>query len=451
MMQLRFPDDFVFGAATSSYQIEGAWNEDGKGESIWDRFAHTPGKIEDGTTGDIACDHVHRWQEDIGLMADLGLDAYRFSVSWPRVLPNGTGQVSDAGLAFYDRMVDGLLEAGIRPFLTLYHWDLPQALQERGGWTDRRIVDAFCEYADVVSRRLGDRVKDWITLNEPFVSAIIGHWEGRHAPGHRNEEEMLATTHHLLLAHGRSVPVIRANVPDGQIGITNVHHPFHAASDSEYDRLTVEEYDGLLNRTFLDPLVGRGYPSVVPYNRATLDSFIQPGDLDAMTAPLDFLGVNYYTRRIERHPRVPASENLPQTVFPRDEHTEMGWEVYPEGLFEIMERLHRDYAFPQYFITENGAAYPDSVDESGAVQDPKRVAYYQSHLAQTARIVKSGIPLRGYFAWSLLDNFEWSFGFSRRFGIVYVDFETQQRIPKASYQWYRTLIAERAIELDSSD
>jgi beta-glucosidase len=443
--EIRFPRKFLFGAATSSYQIEGAWDEDGKGESIWDRFTHTPGTIEDGSTGDVACDHVHRYGEDIELMSTLGLDAYRFSIAWSRVLPGGTGPVSEAGVAFYDRLVDALLEAGILPFVTLYHWDLPQALQDRGGWTSRETVDAFCEYAEVMARRLGDRVKDWTTLNEPVVSAVIGHFEGRHAPGHQDQREMLAATHHLLLAHGRTVPIVRDLVPDARVGIVNVHHPVHPASESEHDRLAAAQIDGALNRTFLDPLVGRGYPDVVPYDRAILESFVRDGDMDSIAAPLDFLGVNYYTRRIERSTAVADAENAPRTVFERPAPTAMGWEVYPEGLFEALEWLDNDYGFPAYYITENGAAYPDVVDERGWVQDDDRVSYLRHHLAQVGRILDAGIPLRGYFAWSLMDNFEWSYGYTKRFGLVYVDFETGERTPKDSFHWYRELIERRVL------
>ena len=446
MTERRFPEAFVFGAATSSYQIEGAWDEGDKGESIWDRFVHTPGTIEDGTTGDVACDHLHRWREDVELMADLGLDAYRFSISWPRVLPRGVGAVNEAGLDFYERLVDGLLERGIRPFVTLYHWDLPQALQDRGGWPARETVDAFCKYVGILARRLGDRVKDWITLNEPFVSAAVGHSEGRHAPGHRSEEEALAATHHLLLAHGRSVPILRDASPDANVGITHVLCPFHAASDSDHDVLAARQLDGALNRTFLAPILGRGYPSVVPYDRSVLESFVRNGDLDRIAAPLDFLGVNYYTRSVMRSDTVAESDNAPRKVRPGDEVTDMGWEVYPEGLFEVFDMLRREYPFPAYHVTENGAAYPDAVDNEGEVHDPDRVSYLRRHFAQAARVVDAGIPLRGYFVWSLLDNFEWSFGLKKRFGLIYVDFENGERIPKESYHWYKRVIARRAID-----
>jgi beta-glucosidase len=445
MTNSKLPKGFVLGAATSSYQIEGAWSEDGKGESIWDRFVHTPGTIEDGTTGDVACDHVHRMHEDVDLMADLGLDAYRFSISWPRVLPTGIGTVSEAGLAFYDRLVDALLEKGIEPFPTLYHWDLPQALQDVGGWAARTTVDAFSEYAEIVSRRLGDRVKHWITLNEPFVSATIGHLEGRHAPGHRSEREALAATHHLLLAHGRSVPILREHVQGGLIGITLVLGVAHAASDSEQDAIAAAMFDAALNRTYLDPLSARGYPAEVPYDRAVLDSFVRADDLEQIAAPIDFLGVNYYTRHVARSDTVPEEENAPRLVTVGKEKTDMGWEVYPEGLFEVFDRLSRDYDFPAYYVTENGAAYPDVVDADGLVRDGERISYLRRHLQQAARIVEARIPLRGYFAWSLMDNFEWSYGLKKRFGLIYVDFETGRRIPKASFAWYKETIARRAV------
>ena len=442
MNRARVPEGFLFGAATSAYQIEGAWNENDKGESIWDRFAHTPGAIEDATTGNVACDHVHRLDEDLGLIAALGLDAYRFSVSWPRVLPSGRGSISSAGLAFYDRLVDGLLARGIRPFLTLYHWDLPQALQDAGGWTVRETADAFSEFADVVTRQLGDRVKDWITLNEPFVSAIVGHWEGRHAPGHRSENETIAAIHHLLLAHGRSVPIIRANVSEASVGITNVHQPVYPASSSVFDRRAAQGFDALLNRAFLDPLVGRGYPKSLPFDRALLEARIRPGDLDVIAAPLDFLGVNYYTRRVVRDQQASEDANAPRTVFEGNERTEMDWEVYPEGLFEVFDRLHREYAFPRYYLTENGAAYPDRLVD-GRVRDDDRVSYLDRHLWQVGRVVRAGIPLHGFFVWSLLDNFEWAHGYTKRFGLVYVDFESGKRIRKSSYCWYRSFIARR--------
>ncbi len=444
MSERRFPDGFLFGAATSAYQIEGAWNEGGKEESIWDRFVHAPGTIEDGTTGDVACDHVHRFREDVDLMAHLGLLAYRFSISWPRVLSAGSARKNPAGIAFYDRLIDALLEKGIEPLPTLYHWDLPQVLQDRGGWLARETVDRFCEYAQVAARALGDRVRHWITLNEPHISAFVGHLEGRHAPGHRSEEEALATVHHLLLAHGRTVAVLRDEAPETSVGIALNLYPIHPASERDEDRRAVARLDGLFNRTFLDPLSGRGYPHEVPYDRGLLASFVRPGDLQEIATPLDFLGVNYYAPQVAR--AASASGSRP-TVRPNAEKTQMGWEVYPEGLYELLDRLHREYRFPSLLVTENGAAYADRIAPDGSVEDRARIAYLKGHLVQCLRALEQGIPLDGYFVWSLLDNFEWSYGFSRRFGLIHVDFETQARTPKASFEWYRETIAKRGASL----
>ncbi|MGD2178959.1 MAG: GH1 family beta-glucosidase [Anaerolineae bacterium] len=440
-LKTTFPQGFTWGTATSSYQIEGAWDEDGKGESIWDRFSHTPGRIENGDTGDVACDHYHRWREDVALMQDIGLQAYRFSMAWPRLLPEGRGSVSQAGLDFYDRLVDGLLEAGIEPFVTLYHWDLPQVLQDQGGWPARPTAEAFVEYADLASRTLGDRVTHWMTLNEPFVSAIIGYLEGRHAPGHSDLDEALAAAHHLLLAHGQAVPVIRRTSPGAQVGIVLNLHPQIPASSSAADRAAAWRADGVVNRWFLDPLAARGYPADIVEHYGRPMDFVQAGDLEAIATPLDFLGVNYYTRGIARSSVVPEAENEPRTIFPRAEHTEMGWEVYPEGLYQILGRVHFDYRFPSFFVTESGAAYPDQIGADGQVDDPSRVAYMQSHFAQAARAIAAGVPLRGYFVWSLMDNFEWAHGYSKRFGLIYVDFPTQRRILKTSAHWYRHHIA----------
>jgi beta-glucosidase len=440
-----FPKDFVWGAATASYQIEGAWDEDGKGESIWDRFSHTPGKVQNGDTGDVACDHYHRWGEDLALMKEIGLHAYRFSVAWPRILPAGRGWVNQAGLDFYSRLVDGLLEAGIEPYLTLYHWDLPQALQDQGGWPARTVVEAFCEYAYAVSRALGDRVRYWTTLNEPYVSAFVGYHEGRHAPGHSNLHEALAASHHLLLAHGQAMPVIRANVSEAIVGITLNYGPQAPASPSAVDRDAANWKDGNINRWFLDPLVGRGYPADMVKGFGDPLEFVQPGDLETISTPVDFLGVNYYTRGIIRSTAVSEEQNAPRSVFPNDEHTEMGWEVYPDGLFQTLGRLHFAYGFPAIYITENGAAYKDQVGPDGQLEDPARLRYIQRHLEKVGQAIAIGVPVRGYFAWSLLDNFEWAFGYSKRFGLIYVDYATQQRIPKASARWYGQVIRENAI------
>ena len=441
-----FPDDFTWGAATAAYQIEGAWNEDGKGESIWDRFAHTPGKTRNGETGDVACDHYHRWPQDVALMKAMGLKAYRFSIGWARVLPNGHGEVNRAGLDFYDRLVDALLEAKIEPFATLYHWDLPQRLQDQGGWPARTVCAAFSEYAQLISRSLGDRVKHWMTLNEPHVSAFVGYLEGQQAPGHTRLEEALAASHHLLLAHGQAVPILRTDSPGSQVGIALDYRPQTPASPSAADRAAAWHEGGIINRWFLDPISGRGYPEDMRRAFGVEMSFVQPGDLEAIAAPLDFLGLNYYFRNIARSSLLPESENAARTAVPNGEHTEMGWEVYPEGMYEMLGNLHFGYDFPAFYITENGAAYPDEVGPDGQVDDPRRILYIRRHLQKTLAAIRIGVPVRGYFVWSLMDNFEWTQGTSKRFGLVHVDFQTQQRTLKASANWYENVIRENAID-----
>jgi beta-glucosidase len=439
--KVPFPSDFLWGAATSAYQIEGAWDEDGKGESIWDRFSHTPGTIAHGDTGDVACDHYHRWRQDVDLMKKLGLKGYRFSIAWPRVLPEGRGRANDAGLDFYSELVDALFEASIQPFVTLYHWDLPQALQDEGGWPARPTAEAFVEYADLVTRRLGDRVKNWMTLNEPFVSAFVGYLEARHAPGHSDLGEALAAAHHLLLAHGWAVPVVRDNVPGAQVGIALNVSGQVPASPSFADRAAAWQRDGVVNRWFLDPLSGRGYPADIVAQHGHPMDFVLPGDVEAIAVPLDLLGVNYYSRTIVRSTEVAEAENSPRTVIASPNRTEMGWEVYPEGLYNILARLHFDYRFPALYVTENGAAYADEVSTDGSVHDPERAAYLGQHFRAAARAVAAGVPLKGYFVWSLLDNFEWGHGYSKRFGLVYVDYPTQRRVLKDSALWYSQIIA----------
>ena len=435
-----FPSDFVWGAATAAYQIEGAWNEGGTGESIWDRFSHTPERIANGDTGDVACDHYHRWREDVALMKELGLRAYRFSISWPRLLPDGRGRANSTGLDFYSRLVDALLAAGIQPFATLYHWDLPQALQDQGGWPARSTAEAFVQYADLASHWLGDRVKHWMTLNEPYVSAFIGYLEGRHAPGHSDIDEALAAAHHLLLAHGWTVPVLRRNGPGAQVGIALNLTTTVPASPSVADRAADRLKDGIINRWFLDPIAARGYPDDVVQHYERPMPFVQAGDLEAVAAPIDFLGANYYFRTIVRSSVIPESENEPRTLFPNAERTEMGWEVYPEGFYEMLARLHHGYRFPAIYVTENGAAYPDEIGPDGRVDDPKRIAYLKGHLKAMTQALAAQVPMRGYFVWSLMDNFEWAHGYSKRFGIVYTDYRTQRRIPKASARWYRSVM-----------
>ena len=445
MTEKLFPQDFAWGAATASYQIEGAWNEDGRGESIWDRFSHTPGKVQDGDTGDVACDHYHRWESDLQLVKDMGLGVYRFSIAWPRVLPEGCGRVNEAGLDFYNRIVDRLLEYNIEPYVTLYHWDLPQALQDLGGWPARLSADAFVEFADVVTRSLGDRVKNWITINEPWVSAFVGYRDGRHAPGHTDVGEALAAAHHLLLAHGLAVPVIRRNSPNANVGIVLNLTPQVPASPSVADRDAANWVDGYINRFFLDPLVGRGYPQDIVDGFGDAMAFILPGDMQTISVPIDFIGVNYYTRNIVRSEKIAENENAPRTVFRVGENTEMDWEVYPEGLYKILGRLYFDYDFPAIHITENGAAFVDHVGEDGEVDDPSRVSYYEQHLEQVHRAIEAGVPVKGYFAWSLMDNFEWGFGYSKRFGMIHIDYQTQKRTLKSSAKWYRKAAQRNAI------
>ena len=453
-----YPPEFVWGAATAAYQIEGAWNEDGKGESIWDRFSHTPGMVLNGDTGDVACDHYHRWAGDVALMKELGLNAYRFSVAWTRILPNGSGEINQAGIDFYSRLVDALLDAEIVPYATLYHWDLPQAVQDRGGWPDRGSVDEFVEYAGVFCRALGDRVHHWITLNEPKVSAFVGYFQGRHAPGIMDLDAAIAASHHLLLAHGRSVGVIREISPGARVGITLDLIPQVPASRSQADQAATDRTDAQINRWFLDPLAGRGYPQDGVEAFGTKMDFVQSGDLDLIAAPIDFLGVNYYKRDIVRSSEVNEEENQSPTVSRGDETTDMDWEVYPQGLFEVLERVHTEYRFNEIYITENGAAYPDERGQNGRIHDPARQSYIERHVEAVGRAIRQGVPVRGYFVWSLLDNFEWGFGFSKRFGIVYVDFDTLERTWKSSAKRYQQIILDnglggeaRGVELSQSE
>jgi beta-glucosidase len=435
-----FPNDFLWGAATASYQIEGAWNEDGRGESIWDRFSHTPGNIDNDDTGDVACDHYHRWKEDIEIMKQLGLQAYRFSIAWPRIFPKGRGRLNEQGLSFYDRLVDALLEAGIQPFATLYHWDLPQVLQDEGGWPARATADAFVEYTDAVTRALGDRVAAWATFNEPMVTSFVGYFTGWHAPGHTDADEMLRAIHHLLLAHGKAVPVIRANAPKSKVGIVLNLQQHVPASRSLADHQAAWLADGNQNRIWLDALTGRGYPQDVLSHYGRPTDYIQPGDMELFAVPLDYLGVNHYFRGVHRSTAIPEAENEPVTVHVGTDRTEMDWEIYPPGMFDILMRVHLNYNFPEYYITENGMAAPDKVSEDGSVDDPRRLAFLRDYVLQAQRAMANGVPLKGYFYWSLLDNFEWGYGYSKRFGLIYVDYKTQQRVLKDSALFYAQVI-----------
>lgn len=440
---MSFPKDFVWGSATSSYQIEGGGLNDGRGASIWDTFSHTPGKVVNGDTGDVACDHIHRYPEDVKLMASLGLDAYRFSVAWPRVLPAGTQSVNEQGLAFYDDLVDKLLEAGITPHITLYHWDLPQALQDRGGWENPDSVNWFVEYADLVSRTLGDRVKHWITFNEPFVVSMVSNLMGVHAPGKRDPLAAYTVAHHLLLAHGASVPVLRANVADSVVGITLDQTYSFPASQKHEDRLAARRFAAFHNDWFLEPVFRGVYPADLRERLEPQGVFanINLDDISKACVPIDFLGINYYTRNIiSDNPNEPLlGLNFGKTEGA--EHTAMDWEVYPDGLLHTLLYLHTAYTPPKIFITENGCAYDDPEPQNGVVEDPKRDSYIQQHLDAVSKAIDLGVPVGGYFAWSLLDNFEWAEGYKKRFGVVHVDFETQVRTPKRSALGYRDRIA----------
>lgn len=450
----RFQDGFLWGAATAAYQIEGAVNEDGRGPSIWDTFAHTPGMVQNNENGDIACDHYHRWRDDVELMRQIGLSAYRFSIAWSRVMPDGRAPVNQAGLDFYDRQVDGLLEAGIEPFVTLYHWDLPQALQDRGGWLERDTVDRFADYAAAVAHRLGDRVTHWITQNEPYTATFLGHYRGENAPGIRDLSSAIRVAHHLMLSHGRAAQVLRTMRATAQVGISLDLSPVLPASDSEADVEAAQEMDIHLNRWFLDPIFGRGYPTGLAVQASLLEMATNPmtlqADLEEISVPLDFLGVNYYASKYAR--RVPPERELlgfeaigPGELAARGfELTSLGWPVIPDGLRELLLRVQRDYSPPPIYITENGAAFSDQVINA-SVDDPRRIAYLEGHLQAVHEAITEGLPVKGYFVWSLMDNFEWDLGYDPRFGIVYVDYETQQRIPKASARWYRRVCAENAL------
>jgi beta-glucosidase len=445
--KITFPENFLWGAATASYQIEGAWNKHGKGESTWDRFTHTPGKIRNNDTGDVANDHYRLWKKDIGLMKKIGLQAYRFSISWPRVLPTGRGKVSQKGLDFYNKLVDGLLEANIMPFVTLYHWDLPQKLEDEGGWTVRSTAHAFVEYTDVISRALGDRVKNWITHNEPACVAWLGYATGIHAPGLTDYALGVRAAHHLLLSHGQAVPIIRSNSQDAEVGITLDIWWRIGASNSRADIDLARQDDGRLFRWFADPLYGRGYPydKIADFTKLGalpngLD-FVQAGDMDVIAVPTDFIGLNYYSRQIYR---ANGLENDPQIVFAQPqapEHwTEMGWENHPSGLTAVLGRVYFNYQPRKLYITENGASYSTPPDEKGNVPDEYRTNYLRTHFAAMYRAIQAGVPLAGYFVWSLMDNFEWSQGYAQRFGIVWVDYETQKRTLKDSAKWYKNVI-----------
>jgi beta-glucosidase len=456
---LAFPEGFTFGSATASYQVEGAAAEDGRGPSIWDTFSKTPGRVWNGDTGDVACDHYHRWESDLDLMAEMGLGAYRFSIAWPRIVPAGTGPVNPAGLDFYSRLTDGLLERGIKPVATLYHWDLPQPLEDEGGWAARATSDAFERYAEIVGGALGDRIHTWTTLNEPWCSAYLGYGQGGHAPGRREPEAALAAVHHLNLAHGRALQALRA---------TSTGHPqysvtlnFHVLRGQGADAAeAVRRIDALANRAFTGPMLLGAYPDDLVADTASVTdwSFVRDGDLETIAQPIDVLGVNYYStatvrmwdgvsprQRNDGHKAAeggtawPGSDEAVEFVEQPGPYTAMGWNIAPEGLEELLLSLRDQFPAQALMVTENGAAFDDVVAEAGSVPDPDRTDYLRRHFTAAHRALQKGVDLRGYFVWSLLDNFEWGYGYAKRFGIVRVDFDDQTRTVKDSGRWYSRL------------
>jgi beta-glucosidase len=454
--EMRFPDDFLWGTATASYQIEGAVGEGGRGASIWDTFSHTPGKVYRGDTGDIACDHYHRLEGDLDLMADLGLRAYRFSAAWPRVQPSGSGTPNREGLDFYRRLVDGLRQRDIVPMLTLYHWDLPQALEDRGGWTNRETSERFAEYAGVVYEALSEEVDHWITLNEPWVASWMGHGLGVHAPGRKDSAAALAATHHLLLGHGLAMERMRSAGDDNQLGVTLNLHPGHPSRDTEADREAARRVDGQANRLYLDPLFRGEYPEdIISYygERGADFSFVRDEDLQKVSVSIDFLGINYYFKHTVRGAPVEEGKSIPfadlgaRPVIPHaGEKTAMGWPVEPEGLTEMLVRIKDEYADVPIYVTENGRAVHDYIDPEGGVDDEERISYLDSHFRAAHEAMEQGVDLRGYMVWSFLDNFEWAEGYSKRFGIVFVEYGTQQRVPKSSAHWYSEVIKRNGLE-----
>ena len=440
---LKFPNNFYWGAATAAYQIEGAVNEDGRAESIWDRFSKTPGKVRNGDTGDVACDHYHRLEDDIQIMDELGLNAYRFSIAWPRVLPEGRGKANVKGLDFYSRLVDGLLEKGIEPFATLFHWDLPMALQDAGGWLNRRIADWFVEYAELMYKHLGDRVKYWTTLNEPNVFAFLGYNIGKHAPGVADEATFVQASHHLLLAHGDAVRAGRTLLPKAQFGIVPAISHNYPATDKQEDAAMVEAMWKGWTCMFLDPIFRGTYP-------VTLDGqdFPQPvileGDMERIAAPVDYLGINHYFS----HWIVQGENGHPEWIDKDLPKTDRGWIIHPDGMRDMLLKVTEEYGRIPIYIMENGASYPDEVATDGQIHDCERVDYFRGYISSMHEAIEKGADVRGYFAWSLMDNFEWEEGYNSRFGIVYVDFATQQRIIKDSGRFLSEVFRSNGLELE---
>lgn len=420
--------DFTFGVATASFQIEGASQEDGRVPSIWDRFCDTPGKVFNGDNGHVACDHYHLWEQDLDLIKTLGMDAYRFSIAWPRI-ERAVGKWNDKGLDFYDRLVDAMLARGIEPHATLYHWDLPQFYEDKGGWLNRDMASRFADYADQVTRVLGNRVESYATLNEPWCSAFLGYRFGIHAPGKTSHKEGFQAMHHLLLAHGNAIPAMRDNAPNTRHGIVLNFTPAYPATDSDSDRRAAQQCDDENSHCFASAILAGSYPESVEKRHPDWWPTIRSGDLETISTPIDFFGVNYYTRQVVQATSDIDFETVPQ---PLAEQTDIGWEIYPEGLTHVLTDLHTRYRLPPVYITENGAAGADAVNEQDAVIDEQRCRYFVTHLQAVDNAIQAGVPVKGYFAWSLMDNFEWAEGYSKRFGIVHVDYGSQKRTPKNS-------------------
>jgi beta-glucosidase len=451
--EILFPRNFFWGTATAAYQIEGAWKDDGKGESIWDRFAHTPGKIKNGDAGDVACDSYHRWREDIALMRAMNLNSYRFSISWPRIQRTGSGIANSKGLDYYSRVVDALLEARIRPFVTLYHWDLPQALEDGGGWPNRDTASRFADYVELAARALGDRVSDWMLFNEPAGFTYKGYLEGAYAPGRTSIFDFLRASHTVNLAQGAGFRALKATHPSARIGTAFSMSNCEPATNSDEDKLAAERAHAITNLWFLEPALKGRYPEALAFFPQTVMG-IRSGDLEKMRAPLDFIGINLYYRTIASAPSaIERLSHAQQWLFPvkmvggqQGPKTDIGWEVWPEALYDMVTRISRDFNYPQIEITESGCAYNDGPDADGVIRDSRRVEYHRQYLQAVARAIADGADIRGYHAWSLIDNFEWAEGFSQRFGLTYVDFKTQQRTIKESGRWYAKVAAENRVE-----
>jgi len=454
---LRFPSGFAWGAATAAYQIEGAWNEDGKGESIWDRFAHTPGKIKTGEHGDRACEHYGRYPEDIALMRAMNLTSYRFSIAWPRVQPSGSGKANPKGIDFYSRLVDALLEARIRPLPTLYHWDLPQALEDAGGWPNRDTAARFADYADIVARALGDRVSSWLLFNEPVAFTSMGYLRGIHAPGMKSIRAFLKSTHTVNLAQAGGFDAVKAVCPDARVGSAFSMSPCEPATNSEADKLAAERAHCITNCWFLEPALHGSYPHAFPF----LPDFLigmSSSDVDRMRAPLDFIGINLYYRTmacaasLSKRLFDPGFTIFPVKMYPANEGpaTDIGWEVWPRAIYDLLMRITCDYDRPAIEITESGCSYNDGPDHDGKIHDTKRIAYHRAYLNHVARAIEDGADVRGYHAWTLMDNFEWAEGYGQRFGLVHVDFTTQKRTIKESGKWFGEVAARNAVEAISA-